>query len=93
MEVVRGARDRERTVAAYDLLMNVTMLDAPTPLARFEAAARIYAQCRVDGVTPGSIDCLIAATAIAYELPVLHLDGDFELIARSIPTLRTFTRS
>lgn len=32
--------------------------------------------------TPGPVDLLLAATAIDHELTLLHLDEDFELIAR-----------
>lgn len=32
---------------------------------------------------PGPVDLLLAATAIEHELTLLHLDEDFELIARA----------
>jgi predicted nucleic acid-binding protein len=31
------------------------------------------------------IDCLIAATAIAADVPVLHADEDFDVLARHTP--------
>ena len=92
-EVLRGTRGGGRYRLAYDMLMNATMVDAPTPLARFEQAAQLYLDCREAGVTPSTIDCLIAATAIAHNVPLLSLDANFDQITRAIPRLRTFTRS
>lgn len=33
-------------------------------------------------------DYLLVATALHYRLPVLHLDSDFETVARIVPDLR-----
>jgi predicted nucleic acid-binding protein len=92
MEVLRGAHHRTRYQIARDLLMNVELLDSPTPLERFEAAAKLYIACRAIGVTPSTADCLVAACAIRHDVPLLHLDHDFDHIARVAP-LRIFTRS
>lgn len=92
MEVLRGTRDAKRYEAARRMLTSVEILDAPTPLERFEEAARIYLQCRDGGVTPSTVDCLVAACAIAHGIPLLHNDSDFNHIARVAP-LRIFTRS
>ncbi|MGZ8868930.1 MAG: type II toxin-antitoxin system VapC family toxin [Thermoanaerobaculia bacterium] len=92
-EVLRGTRGVGRYRLAYDMLMNATIVDASTPLARFEQAAQLYLDCREAGVTPSTVDCIIAATAIAHNLLLLSLDADFDEIARVIPRLRTFTRS
>lgn len=46
-------------------------------------AASLYRNLRKKGITirkPN--DCLIAYTAIFYNLPLVHKDSDFELIAR-----------
>lgn len=91
MEVLRGVR-----LDHYDptraMLMKATMLDAPTPMERFEEAAELYRRCRTIGVTPSTSDCLVAVCALAYEIPLLHDDRDFEQIKRVVP-LRTVTRS
>jgi predicted nucleic acid-binding protein len=48
-----------------------------------EAAAVLYRDCRRGGETPRAVnDCLIAAIAIRHDLPVLHRDRDFDVIAR-----------
>ena len=90
-EVLRGTQSTGRYQLALDMLMNARMLDA-TPLQRFEQAARIYLECRDAGVTPSTVDCLIAACAIAHNVPLLHADSDFELIAGAT-RLQTLTRS
>jgi predicted nucleic acid-binding protein len=91
-EVLRGTRDAKRYGATRRMLMGVDVLDAPTPLTRFEEAAQIYLQCRNAGVTPSVADCLVAACAMAHGIPLLHNDTDFEHIAR-VTQLVIFTRS
>jgi predicted nucleic acid-binding protein len=40
-------------------------------------AAELYVRCRLAGITPrSSNDCLIAVTAIEFDLPILHRDLD-----------------
>lgn len=60
-----------------------------TPLPRFEinsscweAGWKLAVTLRKNGVTPSAADCLIAATAISYQASLIHLDQDFEAIAR-----------
>jgi len=51
----------------------------------FARAARIYFDCRRQGITIGStIDCLIAQTAIENGLLLLHNDADFERMTKVI---------
>lgn len=53
------------------------------PWGDAEAGAALYRACRKRGETPRSqLDCVIAAVAIRKEIPVLHRDRDFTLIAR-----------
>ncbi|HUR81269.1 MAG TPA: PIN domain nuclease [Thermoanaerobaculia bacterium] len=91
-EILRGTRNTARYELALEMLANVTMLDSPTPLERFEQAARLYLDCREHGVTPSSADCLVAACAITHGIPLLHADHDFDAIARC-SRLEIFTRS
>jgi predicted nucleic acid-binding protein len=93
LEVLRGTRDEKRYVAARQLLLEAELLDSPTPRTRFEQAARIYLKCRGVGITPDVPDCLIAACAIRYDVPLLHQDPDFDMMARVIPELKIFPRS
>ena len=92
LEVLRGTRDERRYQVVREMLMFAELLDDPTPLLRFEEAARIYIRCRNAGVTPSAIDCLVAACAVAHDVPLLHNDADFHHIARYTP-LKLFTRS
>lgn len=47
------------------------------------AAARIYYTLRRQGITVrNTIDCCIAASAIEHDLLLLHIDKDFEAIAK-----------
>ena len=51
-----------------------------------EQAAAIYRVCRGAGDTIRShADCLIAAIAIRNDVPVLHRDRDYDVIARYFP--------
>lgn len=92
MEVLRGAGDAKRYRTAREMFASVPILDAPTPFERFEEAAQLYLLCRGEGITPSTADCLVAACAIAYDIPLLHDDTDFEHIARAT-SLKTVTRS
>jgi predicted nucleic acid-binding protein len=52
-------------------------------------AAQLYMRCRLAGITPRSAnDCLIAVTAIEFDLPILHRDLDFVRIATVEPSLK-----
>ena len=85
MELLAGARD-----AAHERRLR-NMLAWATPvrvegLADWESAAIVYRTCRASGVTVSSqLDCLIAAVAIREEVPVLHAERDFDLIAQHTP--------
>lgn len=92
LEVLRGTQP-ERHHKTRALLMKATMVDAPTPAERFEEAVQIYLRCRKKGVTPSTPDSLIAACAIAHDIPLLHDDSDYNDIAKIVPSLKLFTRS
>jgi predicted nucleic acid-binding protein len=84
-EVLRGTRGPKQYQIARAMLMSAEMVDDPTPLERFEEAARSYLVCRDAGVTPSSVDCLVATCAIAHQATLLHRDSDFDHIARVLP--------
>ena len=80
-EVLQGSRDVDAYRALDRRMGEVPMLLADDPAATARLAAELYARSRWAGVTPRSpIDCLVAATAIAAGLPLLHSDRDFEKI-------------
>ena len=81
MEVLAGARDELHLQALRRLLARATVL--PTDPAHFEEAAALFRRCRRQGETVRRlIDCLIAAVAIRSGAPILHRDGDFDVLAR-----------
>ena len=81
MEVLAGARDDRHLSDLRRLLARATVL--ATQPADFEGAASLYRTCRRQGETPRTlVDCLIAAIAVRSEVPVLHADADFEVLAR-----------
>ncbi|MCY4626114.1 MAG: PIN domain nuclease [Acidobacteria bacterium] len=81
MEVLAGARDELHLHSLRRLLARATLL--PTDPAHFEEAAALFRRCRQEGGTVRRLmDCLIAAVAIRSGVPVLHRDGDFDVLAR-----------
>lgn len=92
-EVLNGTGKRAPYVPTRELVLTAMMLDDPMPLERFEEAAQIYLRCRDKGYTiRSSVDCLIAACAIANGVELLHNDSDFQEIAKVAP-LKLFTPS
>jgi predicted nucleic acid-binding protein len=87
-EVLQGADRPERFLKWDGILSELPMLVEPDARATARAAAELYARCRWAGITPRSAnDCLIAVHAIGNNMPLLHCDQDFPLIARVEPKL------
>lgn len=81
MEVLAGARDERHLTDLRRLLARASIL--PTEPTDYEEAAALYRTCRRGGETVRKlIDCLIAAVAIRADVPVLHSDADFDVLAR-----------
>lgn len=58
----------------------------------YERAARLNLRCRRAGVTVrGTVDLIIAETAIENDLFLFHHDHDFNRMAEVIPELQIFT--
>jgi predicted nucleic acid-binding protein len=84
MEVLAGARDEQHLQQLRRLLARASTL--PTEPVDYDAAAALYRNCRQRGHTvPKLIDCLIAAVAIRGNVPVLHRDADFDILAQHTP--------
>ena len=80
MEVLAGARG-ERLHNLRRLLAQATVF--PTGPMHYDDAAALYRLCRQEGETVRKlIDCLIGAVAIGANVPVLHNDDDFDVLAR-----------
>ena len=81
MEVLAGARDDAHVRQLRGLLARATVL--PTGPVDYEAGAALYRVCRRRGETVRKlIDCLIGAVAVREQVPVLHADADFDVLAR-----------
>lgn len=81
MEILTGARDEHHLRQLRGLLGRARMLHCQP--ADYDSAALLYRRCRRRGDTVRRlIDCLIAAVAIREDLPILHADSDFDVLAR-----------
>ena len=81
MEILAGARDDAELIRLLRLLARATTI--PMRATDYDDAAALYRRCRRQGETVRKlIDCLIAAVAIRADIPILHNDADFDVLAR-----------
>ena len=93
-EVLQGLRPGPQADAFRRVFSALPVLSDPIPVDVFISAADIYAQGRRRGITiRSSVDCLIAAIAIDYRIPVWHRDRDFSAIAQytGLEAVRSWT--
>jgi predicted nucleic acid-binding protein len=84
-ELLAGARTPKHRSQVRNMALSLPVLRL-RGLAAYEAAAALYRACRDRGETlRGITDCLVAVPAIEARAPVLHLDRDFEILARHTP--------
>jgi predicted nucleic acid-binding protein len=84
MEILAGVRDESHLNDLRRLLARASSVAAEP--VDYEEAAALYRTCRRRGETVRRmIDCLIAAIAIRVDVPVLHSDPDFDVLARHTP--------
>lgn len=82
-EVLQGFRDENAFRIAREAMSAMPMIESPLRQEVFEEAAGIYRAARRAGLTIRSgVDCLIAACALRHDIEVLHLDRDFDEIAK-----------
>ncbi len=87
MEVLAGARSDDRERDLRRLLLRFEWLPFD-PAADFDAAVRIYRECRRAGVTPrGMVDCLIVSVAHRHDATLLAHDRDMTRVARVVGVL------
>lgn len=81
MEVTAGAVSDGAASRLRDLLLSFRLLPFDA-VVDFDAAARIYRQCRRAGITPrGMIDCMIVSVAWRHRAALLASDVDLHRIA------------
>lgn len=87
-EILQGARDERAFGKLVTRFTGFPMLGRGDPLVLAQAAARLYARARWQGVSPRSPhDCLIAAIAVAERAPLLADDVDFDRLREVEPKL------
>lgn len=80
-EVLQGIRNTREHNQVEDLFSALLFLDMQKET--FTLAAQIYRKLRLRGITiRKTIDCMIAAVAIEYKIPLLHNDRDFDPITK-----------
>ena len=82
-EILQGASSAEDFKQLANYLSTQRFFHFKDQVKSYENAAKIYYQCRQEGITiRSSIDCLIAQIAIEHKLTLVHSDKDFERISR-----------
>jgi predicted nucleic acid-binding protein len=85
-EVLQGAKTKREYGRLRKYLSTQRFYHPNSPLNSFEAAARLYFECRKKGITIRStIDCLVAQITIENNLALLHNDRDFEAMSAVVP--------
>ncbi|MCA9443556.1 MAG: PIN domain nuclease [Candidatus Omnitrophica bacterium] len=80
-EVLQGIRSDSAFRKTRDHFEDLVYL--PMSQETFHQAAIIYRSLRKRGITVRkSVDCMIAAVAIEFDIPLLHADRDFEPIQK-----------
>lgn len=93
-ELLQGASSLESFVRLRSQFSAFPLLEPKNQAATHIAAAALYARCRWEGLTPRSPhDCLIAQLCIEHQVPLLHDDRDFEMLARIEPKLILIPRN
>ena len=88
-EVLQGADSPQRFAAWQRAFEALPVAQTDDAALTATLAAGLYARCRWAGFTIRSAnDCLIAASCVELDEPLLHRDRDFDAIARIEPRLR-----
>ncbi len=91
MEILQGIRSDKQLLLMQRMLKPYQYFPE-LPKDWLDEAVSIYRKCRSSGVTiRKSVDCIIAANALAHDMTVFHKDRDFEQIRKSFPGLSTLT--
>jgi predicted nucleic acid-binding protein len=85
-EVLQGFTDEAAFRTAHEAMLSLPVVESPLGASVFEEAVALYRTARRSGLTIRSgVDCLIAACALRHALTVVHVDRDFDLLARVAP--------
>lgn len=93
LEVLQGARDEREYWELREYLESLRFYDLLFGRTSYERTARIHFDCRRAGRTiRGTIDLIIAQTAIENGLYLLHNDSDFDTISEVDEDLKCLER-
>ncbi len=93
-EVLQGARDEREYRRLRGYLDALTIYSPSRGTETYEKAARLFYTLRRQGITVrGTIDMLIALTAIENDFMLLRNDHDFDAIAAKTPELKILAKS
>ncbi len=88
-EILQGTVDEEQFTRYRDYFETQEIYVPRDPVESAVIAARIYFDCRRDGITVrSSNDCLIVQIAVEHGLILLHNDADFRRIGTVVNELR-----
>ena len=82
-EVLQGFREERAFRIARESLFAFPVVESPLSAEVYERAVELYrAARRARRQVRSSVDCLIAACALRHDLTVLHVDRDYEGLAK-----------
>jgi predicted nucleic acid-binding protein len=85
-EVLQGAASEKEFLLLKKYLLSQKFYHPKDPVDSFARAARIYMDCRKQGITIRStIDCIIVQTTLEHDLFLLHNDSDFNAMVKVVP--------
>jgi predicted nucleic acid-binding protein len=85
-EVLQGAASEKEFLLLKKYLLSQKFYHPKDPVDSFARAARIYMDCRKQGITVRStIDCIIVQTTLEHDLFLLHNDSDFNAMVKVVP--------
>jgi len=90
-EILQGAATEKDYRQLKRYLDTQVFYELQDGLESYARAARIYFDCRRAGYTvSGTIDCLVAETALENNLFLLHNDEDFDRIGKVVKNLKIY---
>jgi predicted nucleic acid-binding protein len=78
-ELLQGIKDSAQFANLENKLLAFPLLEPDRDT--YKQAARLFSKCRSGGTPVATVDCLIAAVAIANDCRLLSRDADFEKLA------------
>ena len=88
-EILQGARSPQHFRRLDSVFAALPMESLPNQVETARAAAELYARCRWSAATIRNVnDCVIAASCVLLDLPLLHNDRDFLRLGTLEPRLK-----